>query len=138
MFDHVGLDFGKRPDHTVVLVIDKDGSKRLIVADGDYSAIEKRIVDLKESVDFTANPAVRTKPVTGSFFHRYGRPDWDALRKMLKIDQPSPAVERLKADLKSATTPTTERLTKSKSVGRNDPCPCGCGRKLKKCPKNAF
>lgn len=29
--------------------------------------------------------------------------------------------------------PPTERQLKTLKVGRNDPCPCGSGRKFKKC-----
>lgn len=51
----------------------------------------------------------------------YGLPEWDALlseerRKELYREQ------------KSSTT-----IVKPKKVGRNDPCPCGSGKKYKKC-----
>lgn len=51
----------------------------------------------------------------------YGLPEWDALL----------SEERRKELYKEQKSSTT--IVKPKKVGRNDPCPCGSGKKYKKC-----
>ncbi|MCG6940863.1 MAG: SEC-C domain-containing protein [Thiohalocapsa sp.] len=40
------------------------------------------------------------------------------------------------ADIRAATARSGVSVFKDKEVGRNDPCPCGSGRKYKKCCMN--
>lgn len=54
----------------------------------------------------------------------------------LQIQQHKPPMQReqvLKPDAENAGSKTTVKKTASQKVGRNDPCPCGSGKKYKKC-----
>ena len=51
----------------------------------------------------------------------YTRPQWDALLTPERLKE-------LYKELKSSTT-----IVKDKKIGRNDPCPCGSGKKYKYC-----
>ena len=54
----------------------------------------------------------------------------------LQIQQQRPPMQReqvLKPDAENAGSKTTVKKTASQKVGRNDPCPCGSGKKYKKC-----
>jgi hypothetical protein len=53
--------------------------------------------------------------------HLYTLPEWDALLSALRREKIA------REQRKSGT------VTKDKTPGRNDPCPCGSGRKYKKC-----
>jgi preprotein translocase subunit SecA len=47
--------------------------------------------------------------------------------------KPSPAPPHRSSPASSAATPRPAPPPKKKKVGRNDPCPCGSGRKYKHC-----
>ena len=54
----------------------------------------------------------------------------------LQVQQQRPPMQReqvLKPDSENAGSKTTVKKTASQKVGRNDPCPCGSGKKYKKC-----
>jgi SWIM/SEC-C metal-binding protein len=53
--------------------------------------------------------------------HLYGLPEWDALLSAERRE------EIAKEQRKAGT------VVKDKTPGRNDPCPCGSGKKYKKC-----
>jgi len=54
------------------------------------------------------------------------------IEKEIKRDLEAPSLDRLPEDEVSTEWPVTVRRTLPK-VGRNDPCPCGSGKKYKKC-----
>ena len=54
----------------------------------------------------------------------------------LQVQQQRPPMQReqvLKPDAENAGSKTTVKKTANQKVGRNDPCPCGSGKKYKKC-----
>ena len=54
----------------------------------------------------------------------------------LQIQQQKPPMQReqvLKPEAENAGSKTTVKKTANQKVGRNDPCPCGSGKKYKKC-----
>ena len=54
----------------------------------------------------------------------------------LQVQQQKPPMQReqvLKPEAENAGSKTTVKKTASQKVGRNDPCPCGSGKKYKKC-----
>lgn len=58
----------------------------------------------------------------------------DAVRYLYHVElaQPKTQPQRVQANKGGSTRPT-EPVTTSDDVGRNDPCPCGSGKKYKKC-----
>ncbi|MGO0121939.1 preprotein translocase subunit SecA [Desulfothermobacter acidiphilus] len=57
----------------------------------------------------------------------------DMVRYLFRI-KVAPAVERrVVVENRSAEEPASRTVRKEKKVGRNDPCPCGSGKKYKKC-----
>lgn len=53
---------------------------------------------------------------------------WEILRKQLGWEEADKTIVRLPSAF--AATPKQKKTNK---IGRNDPCPCGSGRKFKKC-----
>ena len=66
-------------------------------------------------------------------------PDFEENRPVRKPPPaPTPSVSRRERPAREATPPLQQRVpaTRSEKVGRNDPCPCGSGKKYKKCCLN--
>jgi SWIM/SEC-C metal-binding protein len=77
----------------------------------------------------SSNPAVvrvQTPRKADEILSICNRHDWEAI-----IGVESDKLENI-ADLEKLLNPPTP-LRKPVKVGRNDPCPCGSGRKYKKC-----
>ena len=81
-------------------------------------AVEELINNM---IKYTPNYWLKGNTLSGLF--RYGA------RSSMNIDADKPSDSSMKEDKKSATGIAASRW----SVGRNDPCPCGSGKKYKKC-----
>ena len=53
--------------------------------------------------------------------------------RLVKRDNPQRSVENKSNDNRPGSVGKQKTITKGKKVGRNDPCPCGSGKKYKKC-----
>ena len=51
----------------------------------------------------------------------------------VRIEEPLEREQVMKPDAENAGSHTTVKKSASEKVGRNDPCPCGSGKKYKKC-----
>jgi hypothetical protein len=88
--------------------------------------------DLQESID---NPAAPPAPIRGDFT-LFGNTveefsDWYCFSPQAREDRERAAVRRELAALRYD--PPTPVVNPRGKVGRNDPCPCGSGKKFKKC-----
>ena len=61
---------------------------------------------------------------------------WSSFKPKPKYDPPAP-IRRQDPQPVPFEQPVTETLEASPRIRRNDPCPCGSGKKFKKCCKNA-
>jgi len=53
--------------------------------------------------------------------------------RLMKGAEEIPKKERKVLYLRHGEEPSREPIKKQKKIGRNDPCPCGSGKKYKKC-----
>jgi len=56
----------------------------------------------------------------------------NSIYKVNIVQKPQPVVRSMSTNREEDAEPVMRR-SKSKKVGRNDPCPCGSGKKYKKC-----
>jgi len=102
----------------------------------DTTVTNKRWVDFCMSGDFDGYPNTLFKGLTG-----FVRDVEDEMRGWAGFEDdlpPSDTVKRVTADASPARanyyTPPIEPVVRtSPKIGRNDPCPCGSGKKYKKC-----
>ena len=57
----------------------------------------------------------------------------DSRKQVLSMDMPNEAIRQDLLDQLAGIVPSTPESKKKQKVGRNDPCPCGSGKKYKKC-----
>jgi hypothetical protein len=88
--------------------------------------LRRILTDPGRMADFKANNIAPLKDAIGELSGWYGFSD------PAKRDQKRHAVGREGAGQTSAATPHSSAKS-FKGVGRNDPCPCGSGKKFKKC-----
>jgi hypothetical protein len=88
--------------------------------------LRRILTDPGRMADFKANNIAPLKDAIGELSGWYGFSD------PAKRDQERHAVGREGAGRTSAATPQSSAKS-FKGVGRNDPCPCGSGKKFKKC-----
>jgi uncharacterized protein len=88
--------------------------------------LRRILTDPGRMPDFKANNIAPLKDAIGELSGWYGFSD------PAKQDQEQHAVGREGAGRTSAATPQSSAKS-FKGVGRNDPCPCGSGKKFKKC-----
>jgi hypothetical protein len=88
--------------------------------------LRRILTDPGRMADFKANNIAPLKDAIGELSGWYGFSD------PAKQDQEQHAVGREGAGRTSAATPQSSAKS-FKGVGRNDPCPCGSGKKFKKC-----
>jgi uncharacterized protein len=88
--------------------------------------LRRVLTDPGRMPDFKANNIAPLKDAIGELSGWYGFSD------PAKQDQEQHAVGREGAGRTSAATPQSSAKS-FKGVGRNDPCPCGSGKKFKKC-----
>lgn len=104
--------------------------------------------DLREGVGLRGygqkDPLVEYKKEAFTSFERLlGSVDHDIIRQIFRVQigQPQPQRQPIQTNIDAkdgiGLTPRTEqtkpRMAKKKRPGRNDPCPCGSGKKYKKC-----
>ncbi len=70
----------------------------------------------------------KNDPMSERFAQREKREKLDDLAKKARSKEDLEAEEKLLKE-----TPKVEPIKAEKAVGRNDPCPCGSGKKYKKC-----
>ena len=88
--------------------------------------LRRILTDPGRMADFKANNIAPLEDAIGELS------DWYGFSEPAKRDQERHAVGREDAGRTSAATPQPSAKS-FKGVGRNDPCPCGSGKKFKKC-----
>jgi len=104
--------------------------------------------DLREGVSLRGygqkDPLIEYKKEAFTSFERLlGSVDHDIIRQIFRVQigQPRPAPQPVQTNIDAqdgiGLTPQAEQarpvVARKKKVGRNDPCPCGSGKKYKKC-----
>ena len=126
--------------YLVIVTIGKESDQYATGNDGGYFCTNCPVVVLdKDTFDDAVNIAVGTfnQKVSAFNFAVLGMADYDAIPKD-KMDEefgtednPLPIIT-FKDRSKKNPTKNTNSAT-SRKIGRNDPCPCGSGKKYKKC-----
>lgn len=110
----LGLRFGLTPEEIVAFV---DGINEVLPVPYEMNELEENS-SLKLEIDFEK---LYKKMVEYKAEHLYSLPQWDGIfseeeRRNFTKEQK-----------------TSRTIVKGEKIGRNDPCPCGSGKKYKRC-----
>ena len=95
-----------------------------------FSLFQQMLVQVREGV---TEFALKVSVVTKEDHEHENRRRWRESRDALDIPTAMPSSEDMENPGVAATAQKTQPIVKGPKVGRNDPCPCGSGKKYKNC-----